>query len=357
MDVLDMLFSIEGACKDRRSNVDDPALYGRLVAAYKAAKQIQAQSGSAYQVSNEWLPIYSASMSRVMDALNAEDVDTLMAIYNNFFRESCSSGLHGMTLDVPQHFAGDEINPVLRDAYFQDALHRIKLWLELTEGVCPIADLASNDIGNPYGYSIDGSFVRTGSDYHHYYSKMIGSLIRAAGHKVVAEIGGGFGGMAYFLMRDNPDLTYVDFDLPENVALTSFYLLSAFPDKKIALFGELDVESADLGAYDAVLLPNFMIGALGPDTVDLTFNSYSLAEMSRETIYTYLRYVNEFTAKFFFHVNHTRNSLVGAAEFPVDREKFELLFRAPALWNMGRNSDMDEYECLYKCKAMAFVRE
>jgi hypothetical protein len=138
------------------------------------------------------------------------------------------------------------------------------------------------------------------------------------------------------------------------VALASYYLMSSFPEKRIALFGEIDLETDDLDAFDAILLPNVAMGAMKDDSVDLVFNSYSLAEMSRETIDCYIKEVNRFSAKFFYHVNHTKNSLVKASEFPVDRRKFELLYRAPALWNFARNPGMDEFEFLYINRAMQF---
>jgi len=44
--------------------------------------------------------------------------------------------------------------------------------------------------------------------------------------------------MAYYFIRDNVNSAYIDLDLPENSALTAYYLLKAFPDRRIRLFGE-----------------------------------------------------------------------------------------------------------------------
>ncbi|MEI8156269.1 MAG: putative sugar O-methyltransferase [Burkholderiales bacterium] len=352
-----MIFSIEDSCMDRRSDNHDEKTFERIVAAYRKSKAVQMRSASVYQVSNEWLPIYTEHLGRIMDVLARGDLVQLKASYNNFFRDSCSSGLHGYLLDVPQHFAGNDIHPGLRARYFHDVLHRFKLWWELMEMGCPLNDLQSPNIGNPYGYTIDGHFIRAGADYQHYYASIIARLIRGPGHKMVAEIGGGFGGMAYYLMRDNADLTYLDFDLPENVALTSFYLLTAFPDKKIALFGEVELDSDEIQHYDAALMPSFELHKVRDESVDLTFNSYSLAEMSKETIDDYIAHVNRFTSKFVFHVNHTKVSLVKASDFGISKEKFELVFRSTALWNASRNTDVDEFEYLYKNKEMHFTRD
>lgn len=349
-----MIYSIENACKDRRSDNHDLAVFRRIIAAYKKAKVVQAQSSPVYQVSNEWLPIYSRYIGRIMEVLEREDIVALQESYNNFFRDNCSSGLHGNTVDVPQHFSGDSINPAIHELYFNDCLHRFKLWWELTEMNYPISSLECPNIGNPYGYTLDGTFIRVGADYHHYYATIISRLVRSKAHTTVAEIGGGFGGMAYYLMRDNSNLTYVDFDLPENVALTSFYLLSAFPEKKIGLYGEIDFDSEEIETYDALILPSFEMHRIRADSVDLSFNSYSLAEMSKETIENYIGHLNRFTSKFIFHVNHNKVSVVKASDFGISKDKFELVFRSTALWNMSRNKDMDEFEFLYKNKRMSF---
>ena len=352
-----MIFSIEDGCVNRRNDNNDEKIFERIVTAYGKSKEVQRRSAPVYQVSNEWLPIYAEHLGRIMDVLARGDIVQLKSAYNNFFRDSCSSGLHGFLLDVPQNFVQNDIHPGLRERYFNDLLHRFKLWWELMEMTCPLADLQSPLIGNPYGYTIDGQFIRAGADYQHYYSSIIGRLIRGPGHKTVIEIGGGFGGMAYYLMRDSSDLTYLDFDLPENVALTSFYLLTAFPDKEIALFGEVDMETTDIQRYDAVLMPSFEMHKLRNDSVDLTFNSYSLAELSRETVDDYISHINRFTSKFIFHVNHTKVSLVKSSDFGISKEKFELVFRSTALWNASRNTEVDEFEYLYKNKNMYFKRD
>jgi hypothetical protein len=131
-------------------------------------------------------------------------------------------------------------------------------------------------------------------------------------------------------------------------------LLSAFHEKKIGLYGEVNLSSANLEEYDIILMPNFEISKIKNDSGDLIFNSYSLAEMSSETIDEYISHFNRIAKKFIFHVNHTRDSVIKANDFKIDLNKFELLYRAPALWNKARNKDMDEFEYLYKNKQLTF---
>jgi putative sugar O-methyltransferase len=302
------------------------------------------------------LPIYQSYMSDIMTALSTGSVEKVSTIYNNFFREPCSVGLHGLPVDMFQHFFVEQIDQLHKKKFLNDFLHRYRLWRSTIGHSAAVDTLKSPDIGNPYGFTVDNVFIRAGSDYLHYYASMIARLIRGGKQrKVVVELGGGFGGMPYYLVRDNSDITYVDFDLPENLALTAFYLLSAFPDKRVALYGEVDIETLNPCDYDVVLMPNFEIARMPDSSADLVFNSYSLAEMSSEAVDNYLGHFNRLSNKFIFHINHTRDSVVKADEFKVDLNKFELVYRAPALWNMARNIEMDEFEYLFKNKSLVFA--
>lgn len=350
-----MIFSIENSYQERRLTINDETIYQRIIKAYNKSKKEQETSSSIYQVNNEWLPIYNHHLGEIIDNLKEGNIKKISEIYSNFFRENCSSGLHGLTLSPATQFINNEIHPELRTKYFHDTLHRVNLWLDLTEQQIPITELQSNQIGNPYGYTLDSTFIRAGAEYQHYYATIINRLTKSSSRPTILEIGGGFGGMAYYLMKQNPNITYINIDLPENIALSSFYLINSFPQKRFALYGEINPDSTNLKEYDGILIPNTSIEKVKENSVDLTFNSYSLAEMSSETIELYIRTLSKFTSKFFFHINHTKNSIVKSSEFPIDRTKFELLYKAPALWNMGRNPQMDEFEFLYKNKNLSFT--
>jgi putative sugar O-methyltransferase len=336
---------------DRREEMqDDSEILNRICAAYNKAKDVQRHVSPVYRPSNEWLPIYKRPLREVIEALTNRDINRLGRIYGNFWRDPCSTGLVGLPLDMKKHFFGQRISRRDKMLFLNDTLYRYSLWHSLLGNTHRVEDLDSPCVGNPYGYFIDGTFIKGGSDYQHYYATAIGGLIKAETSKCVVELGGGFGGMAYYLLRDNKDLTYIDLDLPENMALTAYYLLKAFSEKKILLFGEADLTQEAIQSNDILIMPSFEVNNLPDHCAGLVFNSYSLAEMSRETISTY---ISEFTriikgGGYFLHVNHSKNSVVISDDFGVNPEQFDLLYKIPALWNMGRNSQMDECEYLYR---------
>jgi putative sugar O-methyltransferase len=329
---------------------DDTALLRRISSAYIKASHDLPTYPEIFRPSNEWLPVYKQSYLEIIQALEKCDVSAIDKIYRNFWRETCSRGLVGLPVNMNLSYFGKKISFTHKALYLNDSIHRFNLWNKLLNHRYSVDSLISPLIGNPYGYFIDGKFIKAGADYQHYYAIRINNLLdEKQGKTVVAEIGGGFGGMAYYLIRDAKNLTYLDFDLPENLALTSYYLLKAFPEKKVLLYGEAGLEGANLADYDIVLMPSFQLDKLPEGTCDLIFNSYSLAEMSPQTINHYVlrsaKLIKE--GGCFFHVNHTKQSLVSARDFPIP-DNFALISEEFAAWNLGRNSRMDEYEFLYK---------
>jgi putative sugar O-methyltransferase len=333
---------------------DDSALLKRISVAYiKASNDLLAHS-EVFRPSNEWLPIYKHNLKEAIQALEECNTSDLDKIYRNFWREPCSTGLVGLPVDMKSSFFGkaQNISYVNKSLYLNDSIHRFNLWKKLLGQRFPIDSLISPVIGNPYGYFIDEKFIKSGADYQHYYATRINDLLNVKqGRKIVAEIGGGFGGMAYYLIRDAKNSTYIDFDLPENLALTTYYLLKAFPEKKVLLYGEAELDGMKLADYDIILMPSFQLDKLPDATCDLIFNSYSLAEMSAKTISHYVLRSSKLIKEggWFFHVNHTKHSLVSARDFPIP-DNFELISEEFAAWNLGRNSNMDEFEFLYKKK-------
>jgi hypothetical protein len=220
---------------------DDSALLRRISVAYQKAKAKQRDAAETFNVSNEWLPIYQRNLGPVMRALSEGNLDDLDRMYSNFFRDPCSTGLAGLPADLTKKYFGRHIADRYRKIALCEALHRYSLWRERTENRYTVQDLVCPLVGNPYGSTIDGVFLRPGVDYHHYYASEINRLLESGEQQVVVELGGGFGGMAFFLVRDNPAITYIDFDLPEACALASYYLMKSLPQLPITLYGEAEL--------------------------------------------------------------------------------------------------------------------
>jgi hypothetical protein len=344
-----MLLDITKSFIDRHSEGADNSKIERISRAYQAWKSTQTASSSEYQVSREWLPIYSNYMAKVSKALLEEDITNLKKMYENFFRDPLSMGLHGMHFEMVEKYMTPGVTPTQVDleAYAKFSIKYVNNFLLNCKGA-PIKALERPPIGNPYGYQLDNITVFPCAEYHLSFARKIGALLRTTQSPVVMELGGGFGGMAYYLLRDYPSIQYVGIDLPENAALQAYYLMSYFPNLKIRLFGEENC--GDPADYNVLIMPNFAIESLPANSVNLSFNSYSLAEMSVDSINNYINLICQITKDFILHLNHVYWE-VNSDNFPIDYNKFQLLFRNPTMWGKDpERYSLDHHEFLYMAK-------
>lgn len=324
----------------------------RIIAAYQKANIDLVSKSGLYKVSNEWVPIFRKPLLPLIDALERGDAEGLRDLLDQFFRKSISAGLCGLAADMENEFFTKKPDIYNRLRLLVDGLYRYRMVQRLLPGVS-VDDLYVPDFGNPYGIYVDDKFMRTGVDYQYYYANRIsGALSATGGRKTVMELGGGIGGFAYFLNKMQDNLTYINLDLPEILCISAYQLLNLFPEKKILLYGESEKLNTEIIArYDIALLPSFLIEDLAANSINISFNSYSLAEISPDSINNYVNQISRITSDSIIHVNHVSNAVMGADQFAFDSKKFELLSRSRALWNLGRNRNCDEYEFLLQRRA------
>ena len=331
-------------------NLSDEELE-RIAAAYKLAKSNHRGHLPEYKVGNEWSPIYERYMSEFVEALQGADTTALRHELENFFRRPFSNGLHGLHFEMTERYMtqGREISTEDASAYAHtitadlDRLVRSVPHLDITKVNVPLA-------GNPYGYEIDGKFFH--SLHFLYFSEKIRLLIDSDTARIV-ELGAGYGGMAWAIKHSIPQAQYIDFDLPEVLAIASFYALSCIPDVKVGLFGEVDVsDDQAIKNYDMLFMPNFEIENLKSDSADLSLNTWSLAEMEETAITNYVKHLCRISSRYFFHVNHTERCRMGSDFFPIDYDKYRLMHRAPSMWGKSalRNNWVNEHEFIYIAK-------
>ncbi|MEP7098986.1 MAG: putative sugar O-methyltransferase [Burkholderiales bacterium] len=320
----------------------------RIIKAYRLASADQAGQPAVYKVSNEWIPLFHKPLRPLLAALDKGDPVALRDLLDNFFRNSISEGLIGLATDMEGAFFKRKPSRYLRTQLLIDSIYRYRLLEKLVPGVTA-AKLHVEDFGNPYGVYVGEQFMRAGVDYQYFYAHKVSQMLAPKkGRAIVAELGGGIGGFAHFLCKERPsDLTYINLDLPEILCISSYQLLNLFPQKRVLLYGESErIDQETVSGYDLALLPSFAVESLEDDSVDISFNSYSLAEMDLDTIRNYAAHLSRISRQAILHVNHVSDSLVSADNFPFDAQKFELRSRNRALWNLGRNLTCDEYEFL-----------
>lgn len=231
---------------------------------------------------------------------------------------------------------------------------QLKLWKWFYGDRKPISCLSYPSYGNQSGAYINNVFVGIGSFFNEIYGSLLSELISAVKRPVIADLGVGYGRLAFFTLRAIKDFTFIDFDLPETLCLAAYYLMKVYPDKKTLLYGEANYSPAIHGKYDLIFMPSYEICKIGSSTVDLFINKNSLGEMTKDAANNYIRYITQAT-KYFFHMNHdiTPNSYSDgdfgmlSHEYPVPSDQFTLLFRYPDIGQLLRQGWVDFREDIF----------
>ena len=336
----------QGLASRLSGGADDTALLRRICDAWSKSMEKQALASEAFQPHQWWRTNQKTNLGPVTRALEACDSDSLRGMYRNFFRDRCSAGLSGLPLSRID--ARSNVSKRSKELHLIDGLHRFDLWRSRTGDRFEVADLESPDVGNPFGIVLDGTFIRSGSEDQHYCAHRIIELLGSREKPLVAEIGGGFGGMAYYLIRDCPGVTYVNFDLPETIALASYYLLSAFPGVKATLYGEAELDIKTMRGSRIILLPSFTMPQMPAQSVDVAFNARILSDLSPASLDRYLSEIIRTTRGYVLHLNRSQGSVAADNWFAADAPDFRLVERRPSEWNNARTLRPNEMEYLYE---------
>ena len=332
-----------GAVADHERDLE---VVERVRAFYRALKTQQVGAPSIYKPEGEW-HVYIEQRRHLYQMILNGPLEGAAAVLRNFWRNEL--GPIVAQYAYYGELARGEATKIRR---FMAAMSRdYVVWRAIVEG--EPAELDVPEVGNPWGYLIDGRLIAPQALRFHNHARQIHHLVSDSEHPLVAEIGGGFGGMAWFLFRLGGGLTYLDLDLPETLVLAAYFLLRALPDKSILLCESMECLAAeDLRKYDIVLSPNYLIQRLPDGGVDLLLNAFSLSEMPYESIAEYIRQIQRCCRGYFLHNNVDREGVVNrghvrtpGSRFPVDPAEFKLVYRK---FDLFQGQDGDYREFLYE---------
>jgi hypothetical protein len=283
-------------------------LIQKLMRAYKLAASEMAMVQEEYRTGSNWGGYLKSTRKDFYDAMSEASVEKLSVLLNNFCRNCMSTGILG----------GEPGFLQFKNATACRALvHDFRAWLYSVGDFDAWRNLGMPPIGNPYGYNVAGLLVNNNSFYNDYRAFLCSGLVDDVEQPIVAEIGGGYGGFGYALLQRNGAKTYVNFDIPENLIVSSYYLSMAFPKKRILLYENRGVtlDRETLRQYDVILMPNFMVPALADLAVDIFVNTISFSEMEYATIAAYCRQI-ERTCKKYFYCENLADAPRGYKGFP-----------------------------------------
>jgi putative sugar O-methyltransferase len=320
------------------------ALVERIHAAYRRAKQDEAYCDPVFLPQGGWKNVIAESYSSLNEGQTTADRESF-----HFFLANFGTWRHATGITESHKLHAIAASPSRRLHFEQQVMaEQLWWWDQFERQQRDLSALSLPRFGNQCGVLVDGHFLSVDSVASDVDARLIaGVLVKE--RPVLAELGGGFGRLAYFISRHRSDFRYIGLDLPECLCCASYYLMQAFPDKRFLLYGEGELSPRAWAEYDFVMLPSFTIRTLPDDSVDLFLNENSLGLMTPAACRYFVQQIGRM-AKSFWHRNHEvrRNrfadgttSLVNQ-EYPVSRHKFPEVIRysdvrrfiGPAGWTL-----------------------
>ena len=351
----DRAINVSDGFVDHRSRKEhyrsDPEHLRRIIAAYKAAKQAQPHVDSPFRIRGVWDEWININYKKLIPALESENIPELSNLYENLFREQFSTGTGGY--DSYRRYLAPFGSLYIKYVWcsYRDKL--LKLDFDLQKLNLPL-------IGNPAGVVFGGNVIPIETLRHAYHAVEMRDLLRDVPNAVIVEIGGGLGGQAYQTMKiDGQFSKYIIFDIPEVATISSYFLLSAFPEKRIRLYGEGPVTAASSDEYDLAVFPHFSIPQLSNYSVDLFYNSCSFSEMDSASSREYLLIIERACRKYFLHDNHDINfefrepdgsvsvNIIGSELIP-NTALFKRIFKKPRVHGLPEDRSFIQFEYLYQ---------
>jgi putative sugar O-methyltransferase len=168
--------------------------------------------------------------------------------------------------------------------------------------------------------------------------KLIGSS--SIDNGIVFEIGGGYGALAKFILRD-VKCKYFLIDLPQANVLTSYHLNESFDDLKILLYSDLEnntLTQEQIDNNDVFILPPW-IEYPSNFKINFMINTRSMMEMTRDVVKKYFDFIHKHIriGGYFLNINRYQNgwqphgpddcSIIW--EYPYDKN-WQVIYSKPA---------------------------
>ena len=193
------------------------------------------------------------------------------------------------------------VDEIISDAKEQeDIIKAVNLVFSICEPDFIINNIET-EIGSPQKYLVkykSENFYCNAHDLSNIY--YFWQLSRAADNlietdtPIIAEIGGGYGGVISKAKKRYSKARFIIFDLPELLAVQTYYIYNAFPESKILYLKDI-LERGNKVFYedfDFIILPGWMIDQVPDKFIDLVINMRSMMEMSLNIIAFYFTHIH-----------------------------------------------------------------
>jgi len=235
----------------------------------------------------EWAWIHSTKTKRYVTSI-AEDHKVLSDFLKEPLQQSCAYGLI-TPVETYENLSKIQSNSFLSDIGI----------IENIEGESSITFLRQSIfLKNEYSRFCKRYKCYSDSPRHLFFANQICQLTDTS--KVGIEIGGGYGGLIYYLVKKDYSGKLINCDLLESILISYMYLNLNGVETKLCVTNE-QLSSAYLSQAKVILItPNLFSDLETYIPIGFVFNSRSLSEMSQVQVDDYLRAVNSSLKPQFF---------------------------------------------------------
>jgi len=311
----------------------DLVLARRVVDALRAALEDEASLADDRRPSGDlWERIASESQGDFVRLARAGDVAGVAVVLVNALQHQVSYGLntdsHRLTFHVASSPAeAPHLATVIADRFVAFAEAVGVLYAENPEwgrwGVNIYADLGKlyGEVERAVGATLDvppcfGLYgVRAGDSVIHPMTPMNAyaawrafEVLSEVTLPAICEIGGGYGGTAYYAFQ-RPLARYTVIDLPVVNALQGYFLLKTCGSDRVALYGE------DGAGRPLHVLPYWTMAELPDKSFDLCLSQESLPEIDRSQARAYVAEIARTTRRWFLSLNQESQGDIGYKDF------------------------------------------
>jgi putative sugar O-methyltransferase len=325
---------------------NDLPIAERIFDSYKKMKKDQLNVSQKYKPSSLWQNHIDNDFSFLKKSYENEDLEKFLFFLQNFGNWDKYLGIENQTL-IKKYNKNIFLKKFLSNEIFNG---QMQLWKYFNKETSKIAQLNMPRFGNQNGALIDNNFVVLGSFFNEIYSKIINKYLDKNNHNVIADLGGGYGKLAYYCLKDLKKYTFIDFDIPETLILASYFLTKSFPNKKVFYYGEQKLEDINIKDYDLIFMPSWEIEKIKNDSVEFMINRNSLGEIEPESADNYINQIHRIS-KYFFSSNHEyfRNKFDNNKSSLLNSEynknnKFKELIRYPDIGHLTYENNKIDLE-------------
>ncbi len=304
-------------------------LVERIFAAYRLAKLDQAKQDPVFLPDGGWKNVTESAYAHLIEGNERDDIDRFHYFLSNFGAWEQPTGI-GESWVFSKLRASDRKRRHF-ERYKMPKL--IQWWQTFESNGRSLSELSMPSFGNQGGALVDGHRILPESVFSEVNARLLTGFVDSE-RPLLAELGGGFGRLCYFLSRKISNLTYLGLDLPECLCCASYYLMMSFPKKRFLLYGEGDLSRDCFSEFDFVLRPSFEITRLEDQSIDLFINENSLGMFPADACRLFVSEICR-TTMAFWHRNHeVRRDPMGNGtttlvnrEYPIDRDQFDEIAR------------------------------